>query len=59
MSRSLVAAFIAAAAGLAVGLACNPTPTKKGIKDACTRNLDCAYGLECVDETGTQVAAAP
>ena len=58
MSRSLVAALIAAAAGVAVGLACNPTPTKKGIKDGCSRNLDCAYGLECVDETGAPVAAA-
>ena len=58
MSRSLVAVLIAAAAGLAVGLACSQGTNKKAIKEPCTRNLDCAYGLECVDETGAPVAAA-
>ena len=58
MSRSLVAVLIAAAVGLAVGLACSQGTNKKAIKEPCTRNLDCAYGLECVDETGAPVAAA-
>ncbi|HYR20867.1 MAG TPA: hypothetical protein VEQ15_15330 [Myxococcales bacterium] len=59
MSRSLAAVMISAAAGLAVGLACaGAGNNRKGIKDACTRNLDCAYGLECVDESGAPMAAA-
>jgi hypothetical protein len=59
VSRSLAAVLISAAAGLALGLACaGAGNNRKGIKDACTRNLDCAYGLECVDESGAPMAAA-
>ncbi len=58
MTRSLAAVLASAAAGVAVGLACaSGTGTRKGLKDGCTRNLDCAYGLECVDAAGTPVAS--
>jgi hypothetical protein len=58
VSRSLVAVLLSSAVGLAVGLACATGNNRKGVKDSCARNLDCAYGLECVDESGAQVAAA-
>jgi hypothetical protein len=58
VSRSIVALLLSAAVGVALGVACATGPTKKGVKDACTRNLDCAYGLECVDASGTAVASA-
>ena len=58
MSRSIVALLLSATAGVALGVACAASQTKKGLKDACTRNLDCAYGLECVDASGTAVASS-
>src|SRR5205085_2215310 len=58
VSRSIVALLLSAAVGVALGVACAGGQTKKGVKDACTRNLDCAYGLECVDASGTAIASA-
>jgi hypothetical protein len=58
VSRTIVALLLAAAAGVALGVACAGGPTKKNLKDACSRNLDCAYGLECVDASGTSTPAA-
>ena len=58
MSRSVVALLVSAALGVALGVACASGNTRKALKDACTRNLDCAYGLECVDASGTPVASA-
>src|SRR5437763_1621609 len=49
---------VSAALGVALGVACASGNTRKALKDACTRNLDCAYGLECVDASGTPVASA-
>ena len=57
MSRTIVALLLSATAGVALGVACASGQTKKGLKDSCTRNLDCAYGLECVDASGTAVAS--
>jgi hypothetical protein len=57
VSRSIVALLLSAAVGVTLGVACAAGQNKKGLKDACTRNLDCAYGLECVDASGTSVAS--
>jgi hypothetical protein len=49
VSRSFAAALASVAFGVAVGFACaGPSTNKKGLSGDCTRNLDCAYGLECV-----------
>lgn len=38
---------------------CQDPQVKKKLRDeACTRNLDCAFGLECVDSAGLAAAAA-
>jgi len=58
VSRSIVALLLSAAVGVALGVACASGQTKKGLKDTCTRNLDCGYGLECVDASGTAVASS-
>jgi hypothetical protein len=58
VSRLLVAFLVSIAAGLAIGFACaTPGSNKKGISQVCTKNLDCAYGLECVAAEGGSTAA--
>jgi len=60
VSRSTAAVLLSTALGVAIGVACSSgmSNTRKGLKDACNRNLDCAYGLECVGPDGVPVAAA-
>jgi hypothetical protein len=65
VSRSLAAVLAAAALGLALGASCaGASSNKKGLRGECSRNLDCAYGLECVPAgttgpaEGADVAAA-
>jgi hypothetical protein len=58
VSRSVVALLVSAALGVAIGVACATGNTRKALKESCARNLDCAYGLECVDASGTPVASA-
>ena len=60
MSRSTAAVLLSTALGVAVGVACasGRSTSRKGLKDPCGRNLDCAYGLECVGADGVPVAAA-
>jgi hypothetical protein len=58
VSRPLVALLVSAAAGFAIAYACaTPGNTKKGIAQACSKNLDCNYGLECVAAEGTAAGA--
>ena len=52
MRRALLALFVLAAA-------CAQSDGRKQLRDqTCTRNLDCAYGLDCVDAAGVSSAAA-
>jgi hypothetical protein len=49
VSRPVAAALAAVVFGFVLGFACaGPSSNKKGLSGDCTRNLDCAYGLECV-----------
>ena len=58
MSRPLAALVVSLAAGIVIVYACStPTNTKKTVSEACTKNLDCNYGLECVVPEGTSAAA--
>ena len=58
MSRPLVALLVSFAAGVAVVYACStPSNTKKTVSEACTKNLDCNYGLECVAPEGSAAGA--
>jgi len=58
VSRPLAALLVSFVAGIAIVYACStPTNTKKTVAEACTKNLDCAYGLECVSPEGSAAGA--
>jgi len=53
VSRPLAVLVVSLAAGIVIVYACStPSNTKKTVAEACTKNLDCAYGLECVAPEG-------
>lgn len=44
---------------LVLACACDQSEVRKKLRDErCARNLDCAYGLECVDAAGVSAAVA-
>ena len=58
MKRALPTCLVALSFALAAVLACQTSSLKKrGLTEKCSKNLDCAYGLECAPG-GSAVAAS-
>jgi hypothetical protein len=55
---SLIALLASCAVGIALAWGCaSPSNTKKIVAEECSKNLDCAYGLECVAPEGSAAGA--